>query len=456
MYLYNSVATLTDNIVTDNLAEHGGALSLEFSSGTLTENTIVGNTAIHFGGGVYLAYSDARLTNNTISDNSAHDQGGGLCLFRASSSTLSNNTITRNSAKQGGGLHLYESSPWLINNTITANSGYDGGGLYLRLSNSTLTNNIIENNLANRYGGGAHLVGSSATLTNNTITGNSADYGGGLHLAGSSATLTNNNVTGNSAGQQGGGLYLSRPSNPTLTNNTIASNSGGGLYNDYSSPALLLITNCILWANTGFGYDLSGARATYSDIGTGNIDGEGNINADPMFVDSGAGDYHLQDGSPCIDAGSNSAADLPDTDKDDNPRIVGAAVDMGAYEWQRPSVIAVEIDIKPGSYPNAINLGSYGIIPVAILSSAEFDATTVDPDTVELAGSGVAVRGKGNKSMAHGEDVNGDGLVDLVVQVSTENLDPGSFQDGYAVLTGKTYDGVPIQGEDEIIIVPPE
>ena len=116
----------------------------------------------------------------------------------------------------------------------------------------------------------------------------------------------------------------------------------------------------------------------------------------------------------------------------------------------------VEIDIKPGGYPNAINLGSQGLIPVAILSSEEFDATTVNPDTVELAGANVAVRGKGNKYMAHKEDVNGDGLVDLVIQAGTANLDPDSFQDGSAILTGETYDGMCITGEDEITIVPTE
>ena len=116
----------------------------------------------------------------------------------------------------------------------------------------------------------------------------------------------------------------------------------------------------------------------------------------------------------------------------------------------------VEIDIKPGSYPNVINLGSQGVIPVAILSSSDFDATTVNPDTVELAGSGVAVRGKGNKYLAHEEDVNGDGLLDLVCKVETENLDPDAFQYGFVDLTGQTYDDVFIVGEDEIIIVPPE
>jgi hypothetical protein len=118
--------------------------------------------------------------------------------------------------------------------------------------------------------------------------------------------------------------------------------------------------------------------------------------------------------------------------------------------------VIVAIDIKPGSYPNTINLGSQGLIPVVIFSSEEFDATTVDPDTVELAGAGVAVRGKSNKYMAHEEDVNGDELLDLVVQVATANLEPDSFQDGYAILTGKTYDGMSIEGQDEITIVPPE
>ncbi len=117
--------------------------------------------------------------------------------------------------------------------------------------------------------------------------------------------------------------------------------------------------------------------------------------------------------------------------------------------------ICVEVDIKPGSYPNAINLGSYGVVPVAIFSSETFDATTVDETSVELAGAGVAVRGKSGKYMAHEEDVNGDGLIDLVVQVETENLDPDSFQDGLVFLTGVTSEGVQIEGWDEITIVPP-
>jgi hypothetical protein len=119
-------------------------------------------------------------------------------------------------------------------------------------------------------------------------------------------------------------------------------------------------------------------------------------------------------------------------------------------------VVEVAIDIKPGSYPNSINLGSQGVVPVAILSCADFDATQVDPDTVTLAGSSVAIRGKGNKLLAHEEDVNEDGLVDLVLQVETENLEPDQLQDGYGYLEGQTYDGLMIEGCDEVTVVPLE
>lgn len=113
----------------------------------------------------------------------------------------------------------------------------------------------------------------------------------------------------------------------------------------------------------------------------------------------------------------------------------------------------VQIDIKPGSFPNSINLGSNGTVPVAILSSAGFDARTVDPLTVQLAGASVPLRGKGTP-MASFQDVNGDGLLDLVVHVSTEALTLG-IGDTLAVLTATTFGGLPIRGTDTVRIVPP-
>jgi len=76
-------------------------------------------------------------------------------------------------------------------------------------------------------------------------------------------------------------------------------------------------------------------------------------------------------------------------------------------------VIDTGIDIKPGSFPNAINMGSNGVVPVAFLTDFGFDASTVDPGTVTLrgehfAGGLVKLRGKKDapSPMANLEDVD--------------------------------------------------
>ena len=117
-----------------------------------------------------------------------------------------------------------------------------------------------------------------------------------------------------------------------------------------------------------------------------------------------------------------------------------------------PCPVSVVIDIKPGSDPNSVNLASHGVIPVAILTTDDFDATTVDPDTVELAGSSVAIRGNGSRLLASHEDVDGDGDIDLVLHMETENLnlETGATE---GTLTGETFDGQAISGSDIVVIV---
>jgi hypothetical protein len=114
--------------------------------------------------------------------------------------------------------------------------------------------------------------------------------------------------------------------------------------------------------------------------------------------------------------------------------------------------ITVLVDIKPGETPNSIHLGSNGVVPVAILSTPDFDAGTVDPATVTLAGAAVRLRGRGTP-MASLEDVNGDGLRDLVLHISTDALQLTS-SDVQAVLEGMTFSGMFIRGTDSVRIVP--
>ncbi|MBI4528708.1 MAG: hypothetical protein HY695_33340 [Deltaproteobacteria bacterium] len=117
-----------------------------------------------------------------------------------------------------------------------------------------------------------------------------------------------------------------------------------------------------------------------------------------------------------------------------------------------PSVTYVGIDIKPGSFPNSINLGSGGNVPVAILSTSTFNAATVDPSSVTLASAPVQLKGKGSP-MASLEDVNDDGLLDLVVHVSTSALQL-TETDTEAVLEGMTFSGRAIWGSDMVRVVP--
>ncbi|MBI4503356.1 MAG: hypothetical protein HY700_19635 [Gemmatimonadetes bacterium] len=125
---------------------------------------------------------------------------------------------------------------------------------------------------------------------------------------------------------------------------------------------------------------------------------------------------------------------------------------LGLFLVAERAVLEVGIDIKPGSDPNTINLGSGGTVPVGILSSADFDARTVDPLTVTLAGAAVKLRGKGT-AMAAAQDVNADGVLDLVVHVETSALEltEGDIE---GVLEGQTFGGVRIRGADSVRIVP--
>jgi len=99
------------------------------------------------------------------------------------------------------------------------------------------------------------------------------------------------------------------------------------------------VTNCILWGDSPNEIYNEGSEltVTYSDI-QGDYEGEGNIDADPLFVDPGRGDYHLTPGFPCIDAGTDGAPNLPDHDFEGDPRIMDGdqdgtpIVDMGVDE----------------------------------------------------------------------------------------------------------------------------
>lgn len=138
----------------------------------------------------------------------------------------------------------------------------------------------------------------------------------------------------------------------------------------------------------------------------------------------------------------------------------------------RPSASAEEVpvDIKPGSCPNPLNVKSKGVLPVAIISTESFDATMVDPVSVRLEGvaplrCAYADVGFPFEPFVGKEDCsldcevsNPDGFEDLVLKFNRQEIIAalGDVEDGecWALkLTGNLFDGLPIVGEDMVIIL---
>jgi hypothetical protein len=109
--------------------------------------------------------------------------------------------------------------------------------------------------------------------------------------------------------------------------------------------------------------------------------------------------------------------------------------------------IEVQIDIKPGDDHNCINLDSKGLVPVAVLTTDDFDATTVDPATVEFAGA--------EPKRWKLADVDHDGDDDMMFHFRTQDLDLD--QDSTeATLRAQINNGTIVSGTDEVRIVSPK
>jgi len=109
------------------------------------------------------------------------------------------------------------------------------------------------------------------------------------------------------------------------------------------------------------------------------------------------------------------------------------------------NVLPVTIDIKPGVSPNIIAPGSTELISVAVISTGDFDATTVDPISVLFGANGTEATALDFTKV----DIDGDGRLDAVFQFETQytGLVCGST---IAILTGKTFTRRDIRGTDAI------
>lgn len=117
-----------------------------------------------------------------------------------------------------------------------------------------------------------------------------------------------------------------------------------------------------------------------------------------------------------------------------------------------PEPASVTIDIKPGVYPNTINLGANSSVPVAILKTTDFDPSTINLDAVSFAGAS-PLRNKRNAILNKITDVNSDGNMDLILYFSLSTLSELNNSSALATLTGRTITGMDFTGTDSVQIV---
>jgi hypothetical protein len=304
--------------------------------------------------------TDCTFSGNTAVDGGICANGGGMANSSNSNPTVTDCTFSGNSADGiGGGMFNFHSSPTVTDCTFSGNSAYGECG----------------------FGGGMANLDSSPPVTGclfiaNSAGGGGAGVGGGMFNQSSDPSVTNCTFTGNSAAGPcqglGGGMFNFDNSNPTVTSCTFSGNSatgydksGGGAMANYSSCSPT-VTNCILWGDMpdeigNFDPDFDHPTVSFSDVQgglpAGTIDGGGNFDADPLFVDPDNGDFRLASGSPCIDAGHNWAVPQDTLDLDDD----GKTNELIPYDLDgNPRFNADELDFDPGcGIPVVVDMGAY-------------------------------------------------------------------------------------------------
>src|ERR1044071_8588420 len=252
------------------------------------------------------------------------------CVYLATNASISGFTI-RNGATRAVGDYPREEA---------------GGGVFCESLSCTISNCVLTGNSSKLAGGGAY----GGTINNCLFTANGSDEGGAAYGREVQSVLRNCIVSGNSAGSVGAGVAWADLNNCILVGNridTIGSYSGGGAFACTLNNCTVVsntapygggadssdLKNCIVYFNSAqSGPNHYAATLNYccTDPDPG---GEGNITPNPLFVDVAAGNLRLQSNSPCINLGLNAYV-TASADLDGLPRVVGAAVDIGAYEFQ--------------------------------------------------------------------------------------------------------------------------
>lgn len=324
----------------------GSGAVVTFDSGEGLQSVLEGFVLTHGdagageGGGVRCILSGPTIRDCWLRFNFAND-GAGVYLRDAPLTVIEDCEFENNAATRfGGGLDSVRSVVTLTGCTVRDNTAaFDGGGLGALGGTVTLDRCAFIQNVAGGQGGAVSFNGTDGVVRSCSVVMNRAQFGGGLSFDGSAAAAVVGCMVGaNAATVSGGGIDVLNCS-PTISSTTLAENTAASGAGIGGSNAGSPITNCIVWGNQPDAMAFAGTSAptvSFSDV-EGGYPGVGNIDADPEFANQTGGNYRIGPTSACIDSGTNAAAGLLGRDFDRQPRIRGAAIDLGADEHWSPA-----------------------------------------------------------------------------------------------------------------------
>ena len=385
--------TIRGCVFDQNKANSGGAIGLlgvdpaSDYSPVIQNCTIRNNQAMSgYGGGVYVdVHNDPEIKNCLITGNSTPYWGGGLYWGLGCDTRIEECVIDNNTASSGGGVYITNvkenpdvtPGPYILRTRIGPNNSAttgEGGGIkvagiwgpnqqvvHLWIENCA----IIQNHADASSGGGVSLSGGgqgfplNVTLANNTIAGNTAVSGGGLHDR-DFTPITAANLT-------------------MMHNKALGTNGGSAIY--FEGSSLSTVSNATIWYDTAppaqpqVRTSTSNLTVQYSNIQDtlpANVTTIANISANPLYVDpDGAdnnintlldNDYHLQDESPCNDAGSVPWVPQDDLNLDNNPsttvHIPLDSDDRDRFVDDPPGPYLGVLD-TPNGYNEYVDIGAY-------------------------------------------------------------------------------------------------
>ena len=321
-----------------------------------------------------------------------------------------NNCIVRNcsTVRNGGGAYNCTA----VNCAFVANSSPNtGGGVN---SGTYISCAFIGNTAATE--GGAGRMGTYKRcyiIGNATIGGAASNGGGGL----SSATAIQCMIVGNHCGmsnQQGGGTWQTSLRDCLVYDNTYAAahyaNDTASAYNvvteirsstigvaHVGTPANLSMYNTL--------YKSRSATPTGADVC--NLSYSGSESA--YFIDADHGDYRLGVNSPAIGAGDNQYV-TTETDLAGNPRIGGANVDVGAYEFEAYRLDPPVFSLTPGDSGACEIEFSIPASAAAFLLQYANSADFSDARQLSSASAGIALSGLSGRVYFRGRSVGTPGL----------------------------------------------